>query len=95
LCIKLKNALIWQELFQAGFHTMRGTGTYANATTLGEAVQAFVPRALPPGDPPLALADFAALNQAAELALARLSAVAGLVPSVDWLLYSAIRKEAC
>jgi Fic family protein len=28
------------------------------------------------------------------MALARLSAVAGLVPSVDWLLYSAIRKEA-
>lgn len=77
---------------------MRSTGTYANtyanATTLGEAVRAFVPRALPPGDPPLAMADFAALNQAAELALARLSAVAGLVPSVDWLLYSAIRKEA-
>lgn len=77
---------------------MRSTGTYANtyanATTLGEAVRAFVPRALPPGDPPLAMADFAALNQAAELALARLSAVAGLVPSVDGLLYSAIRKEA-
>jgi Fic family protein len=26
--------------------------------------------------------------------LARLSGVSGLVPSVDWLLYSAIRKEA-
>lgn len=34
------------------------------------------------------------LNHAAELALARLSGVSGLVPSVDWLLYSAIRKEA-
>ncbi len=33
-------------------------------------------------------------NRAAELALARLSGVSGLVPSVDWLLYSAIRKEA-
>ena len=28
------------------------------------------------------------------MALARLAGVAGLVPSVDWLLYSAIRKEA-
>ena len=28
------------------------------------------------------------------MALQRLSAVAGLVPSVDWLLYSAIRQEA-
>ena len=30
----------------------------------------------------------------ADAALARLSAVAGLAPSVEWLLYSAIRKEA-
>lgn len=28
------------------------------------------------------------------MALARLSGVSGLVPSVDWLLYSAVRKEA-
>lgn len=28
------------------------------------------------------------------MALARLSAVSGLVPSVEWLLYSAVRKEA-
>jgi Fic family protein len=34
------------------------------------------------------------LNHDAELGLARLAGVAGLVPSVDWLLYSAIRKEA-
>jgi Fic family protein len=37
---------------------------------------------------------FADRNRQAELALARLSGVSGLVPSVDWLLYSAIRKEA-
>lgn len=34
------------------------------------------------------------MNHAAELALARLSGVAGLAPSVDCLLYSAVRKEA-
>jgi Fic family protein len=34
------------------------------------------------------------LNRQAELALARLAGVSGLVPSVQWLLYSAIRKEA-
>lgn len=73
---------------------MRSTGTYATSTTLGEAVQAFVPHALPPRRPALAVASFAALNHAAELALARLSGVSGLVPSVDWPLYSAIRKEA-
>ena len=73
---------------------MRTTGTYVTTTTLGEAVQAFVPHALPPADPPLAVESYAAANHRAEMALARLAGVAGLVPSVDWLLYSAIRKEA-
>ena len=73
---------------------MRSTGTYAISTTLGESVQAFVPQALPPAKPPLAPECFVDANRQAELALARLSGVAGLVPSVDWLLYSAIRKEA-
>jgi len=72
----------------------RSTGTYAISTTLGEAVRAFVPHPLPPTDPLLASASFADLNRQAELALARLSGVSGLVPSVDWLLYSAVRKEA-
>ncbi len=73
---------------------MRIVGDYITTTTLGEAVRAFVPHALPPADPPLPVAGYAALNHAAELALARLSGVSGLAPSVDWLLYSAIRKEA-
>ncbi len=73
---------------------MRSTGIYATSTTLGEPVQAFVPHALPPGKPALALESFVEANRVAALALARLSGVSGLVPSVDWLLYSAIRKEA-
>lgn len=73
---------------------MRSTGTYAISTTLGESVQAFVPHPLPPTQPALAPECFVETNRVAELALARLSGVAGLVPSVDWLLYSAIRKEA-
>ncbi|WP_366526014.1 Fic/DOC family N-terminal domain-containing protein, partial [Ferrovum sp.] len=73
---------------------MRTTGTCITSTTLGEAVQAFVPNSLPPGNPPLAPESFVEANRAAELVLARLSGVSGLVPSVDWLLYSAIRKEA-
>lgn len=72
----------------------RTTGTYAISTTLGESVRAFVPFALPPADPVLSPAAFVDLNRHAELALARLAGVSGLVPSVDWLLYSAIRKEA-
>ena len=72
----------------------RTTGTYSISTTLGESVRAFVPHALPPSDPPLSHEVFTDLNRQAELALARLAGVSGLVPSVDWLLYSAIRKEA-
>ncbi|MDO9235053.1 MAG: Fic family protein [Aquabacterium sp.] len=49
---------------------------------------------MPPTDPTLEPAVFTDLNRQAELALARLAGVSGLVPSVDWLLYSAIRKEA-
>ena len=73
---------------------IRSTGTAITSTTLGESVQAFVPHSLPPAHPALAPESFAHANHAAEMALARLAGVAGLVPSVDWLLYSAIRKEA-
>ncbi|MCX7257954.1 MAG: Fic family protein [Polaromonas sp.] len=73
---------------------MRDTGTYVISTTLGESVRAFVPHPLPPIEPPLGPECFVEANRVAELALARLSGVSGLVPSVEWLLYSAIRKEA-
>ncbi len=72
----------------------RATGRYVKSTTSGEAVQAFIPHGLPPRTPPLAAESFAALNREAEFGLARLSGVSGLVPSVDWLLYGAVRKEA-
>ena len=71
----------------------RTTGTYSISTTLGESVRAFVPHALPPSDPDLSPEVFSDLNRQAELALARLAGVSGLAPSVDWLLYSAIRKN--
>ena len=84
--------LIWK--IKELFNIMRVSGTYAISTTLGESVQAFVPHALPPFKPALAPECYVEANRVAELALARLSGVSGLVPSVDWLLYSAIRKEA-
>ena len=73
---------------------IRTTGTYSISTTLGESMRAFVPHTLPPSDPALPATVFTELNRQAELALARLAGVSGLVPSVDWLLYSAVRKEA-
>lgn len=72
----------------------RITGRHARTTTLGEEVKAFVPHPLPPAAPPLAMEALQATNHLAELALARLAGVSGLVPSVDWLLYGAVRKEA-
>ena len=73
---------------------MRSTGTYASVTTAGERVRAFVPKPLPPARPRLDEGAYESVAGTAEQALSRLAAVAGLVPSVDWLLYSAIRKEA-
>lgn len=64
------------------------------STTLGESVQAFVPHPLPPAAPEMVPDGYLELNRLAEGALARLAGVSGLVPSIDWLLYSAIRKEA-
>ena len=59
----------------------RITGTYATSTTQGETVRAFVPHPLPPADPFLRTTSFTELNRQAEVALARLSGVSGLVPS--------------
>jgi Fic family protein len=72
----------------------RVAGTSISSIMQGEVVRAFVPHRLPPAEPDLAPQSYDIPNRAAELALARLAAVSGLVPSVDWLLYSAIRKEA-
>jgi hypothetical protein len=72
----------------------RITGSYITSTTLSEPVRAFVPHALPPKNPKLSPQVWIERHDAAQMALQRLSAVAGLVPSVDWLLYSAIRQEA-
>ncbi len=56
---------------------MRGTGTYPTSITSGESVQAFGPHALPPAGPALVPESVVDTNRAAELALARLSVVAG------------------
>lgn len=72
----------------------RVTGTYITTAAGGEAVRAFVPLPLPPREPALDPAAYIQPNRAAEVALARLSGMSGLVASSEWLIYSAIRKEA-
>lgn len=74
---------------------MRTTGTYEQTTAGGEAVNAFVPYALPVSDPPIEISDRLQQRlQAAEQALQRLEIAAAMVPSIDWFLYAFVRKEA-
>ena len=73
---------------------VRHTGAYVALSTLGEEARTFVPHCLPPTEPALSPVSYEALNRQAELALARLSGMAGLVPLIDWLSYGRIRKEA-
>jgi Fic/DOC family N-terminal len=90
----IKVFFIMAFLIKEFFHTMRTTGTYETSSILGEPVGTFVPYTLLPRKPTLSLDAFVEANLKAELALARLSGLAGLVPSVDWLLHSAMRIEA-
>jgi len=73
----------------------RITGTYDRRTVGGEEIAAFIPHALPPGDPPLELnARAYELLQAAMHALSRLELAGEMVPSVEWFIYAFVRKEA-
>jgi Fic family protein len=74
---------------------IRIVGTYEKTSTAGETANAFVPAPLPPRNPPIALdAELSSLLQRAEAAISRLRLAGTMVPSLDWLLYSFIRKEA-
>ena len=60
----------------------------------GETVRAFVPNPLPPK---LTEKDLASLQEpirASEAALERLRLAGQMIPSVDWFVYSFVRKEA-
>ena len=73
----------------------RITGTYKRTTVAGEEVAAFVPGALPPADPPLALdARSTSLLHDAEYQLNRLDLAGEMIPSLEWFLYAFVRKEA-
>lgn len=72
----------------------RVTGHYKTTQSHNEAVHAFVPFPLPPTKPELDPHVWQEQNTRAELALARLSGMSGLVASGEWLIYSALRREA-
>jgi Fic family protein len=73
----------------------RVTGRYERTAVAEEEVRAFVPRPLPPVDPPLSLdSEALALLGRAERELSRLELAGEMVPSVDWFIYGFVRKEA-
>ena len=72
----------------------RVTGRYANSSTSGERVEAFVPHPLPPAPPVDLSGRLAVLRDRAHLALGRLDMVSALVPDPQLFLYHYVRKEA-
>jgi Fic family protein len=73
----------------------RIAGVYEQTTVAGEVVQAFLPKPLPPVDPPLELdAKLANRLGAAASALQRLDTARDYIPSIEWFLYAFVRKEA-
>lgn len=74
---------------------VRTTGHYERTAAAGEEVRAFVPDPLPPANPPLDLGGALASRLAlADEAVRRLEIAGAHVPSLDWLLYGFVRKEA-
>ena len=73
----------------------RTSGTYELSTVAGESVEAFIPRPLPPAEPPLDLSGHLAPLLARANESIRLLELAGdLVPSIEWFVYAFVRKEA-
>lgn len=73
----------------------RTTGEYEKVIAGGEEVPAFMPYALPPRDPVFAMSEpLSKRLRAAEQALVRLDLATEMVPSLDWILYGFVRKEA-
>ena len=87
-------ALIGQPAFLDS--SMLGeTGTYRISTVHGEAVRAFIPHALPPAEPPLAIeGDLADRHAAAVTSIGRIRVAGAMVPDPGWFLYGFVRKEA-
>lgn len=72
----------------------KATGEYVSTTVAGETVQAFVPDPLPPK---MLTKDLVALERPirnANAAIDRLRLAGEIIPSLDWFIYSFVRKEA-
>lgn len=67
------------------------SGQFIETHSYDEIVKAFIPAPLPPDIDPTSYLE---ANKKAENSLAKLSGMSGLVSSSEWLVYSAIRKEA-
>jgi Fic family protein len=73
----------------------RITGKYEKTSVAGEEVRAFIPYPLPPRRPVLRMDPAAVeLLHAARESLARLAVAGEMAPSIDWLVYALVRKEA-
>lgn len=72
----------------------RKSGQFTETVSYDETVRAVLPAPLPPAMPDLDPVSYQELNEKAEKSLARLAGMSGLVSSSEWLVYSAIRKEA-
>lgn len=72
----------------------RVTGTYEPISIAGGTARAFTPHPLPPAHPPLNPdRRLLHLRHESERKLARLDLAGELVPSIDWFIYSFVRKE--
>lgn len=73
----------------------RVAGKYKTTVVGGEEVRAFVPHPLPPRRPPLLIeGELDLLYREALASVGRLALAGEMVPSVDWILYGFVRKEA-
>jgi len=72
----------------------KATGKYVTTSVAGETVKAFVPNALPPKLTAQELAALAEPIREAESAIAQLRLAGEMIPSLDWFVYSFVRKEA-
>jgi Fic family protein len=68
-------------------------GTFAETSSGGERVRAYVPRPLPP-NPPLDLPQLMSVYERATAAVGRLDGVTTILPSTPLFLYMYVRKEA-